>query len=872
MCKSVATLIIFLFFYAFANAQENYGLTFNSFNAPQENRTSLGIGTDNAICFSDNSDISFDFYFIPNRMIYFGYIFRMINNSGQNIDLLYNEKNKIFNTISAGIFTGINFSLGSDTLFKKWTRVRYHFSRDSLSCYINEQLCKTIKISLKDKCFKILFGANNSQDFSTTDAPPMVIKNIAISESNQPKYLWTLQNSESENIIYDSITNQPAILSNPVWSEALHKNWQLLKTFTVNGDASVAYNDDSENLYIVSADSVYHLGISDVISATEVTPSKTYRLFQGNQSVYNTSENKLYNFYIDIHAIAGYSLQDYSWDKKIDTVDNTEYGHTNRVFVKEENALYIFGGYGQMKYKNQVQRYDFNIKQWTNIEVKGDYFIPRYLGAAGKSGNHIYIIGGYGSTSGDQVLNPGYLYDLMDFDIKDHTFKKLYSLKEPDTSFVFAGSMVIDSVNKCYYALCFDRSKYDTKLHLIKGSLVTSQYQFLATDIPYAFHDVVSDADLFYSANTKQLIAVTQLIDLGKQSTIKIYSIAFPPMALDITEVSSNSFWIKYLKPVIVVLLVLLLLAILIGYRSFVKKQKTKTASFELTEEKNPQQLEKSAVLAEQVKIAETNNSGRSFAELADKRPFEAPDFINEKEDNVFIYLFGDFEIIDTEGTEINKQFSPLLKEMFLVILLNTLKGKGISSEKLNEIFWENKTGKNAKNNLSVNIVRLKSILSKVSDIHIVKNGERWECEYDSKKVRIDIADFLRLRSMYPNEHGREYLSKMLYFISRGAFLKQAEYAWLDNIKADISNKIIDELLQESKNLNPEKDAEYIIEVANGIFNFDSLNEDALHLKCRTLDRIGRHSIAKATYERFAKEYKKSYGEDFAVSFNDIIK
>ena len=94
MYKRVACLLIFLFFIVFANAQENYGLTFNSFNVPQENRTSLAIGTDNAINFSDNSDLSFDFYFIPNRSIYFGYIFRMINNSGQNIDLLYNEKNQ----------------------------------------------------------------------------------------------------------------------------------------------------------------------------------------------------------------------------------------------------------------------------------------------------------------------------------------------------------------------------------------------------------------------------------------------------------------------------------------------------------------------------------------------------------------------------------------------------------------------------------------------------------------------------------------------------------------------------------------------------------------------------------------------------------
>ena len=272
------------------------------------------------------------------------------------------------------------------------------------------------------------------------------------------------------------------------------------------------------------------------MSGTIVTPSKAFPLFQGNQSIYNTAENKLYNFYIDIKAITGYSSTDFSWDKKTDTVANTEYGHTNRVFVREENALYIFGGYGQMKYKNQVQRYDFNTKKWEDITVTGDDFTPRYLGSAGKSGHHIYIIGGYGSTSGDQVLNPGYMYDLMDFDLQTHTFKKIYALKEPDTSFVFGGSMVIDSINNCYYALCFDKSKYDTKLQLIKGSLTSPTYQFLATSIPYAFHDVVSDADLFYSSGTKQLIAVTQLVDLGKQTAVNIYSIAFPPMALKVEK------------------------------------------------------------------------------------------------------------------------------------------------------------------------------------------------------------------------------------------------------------------------------------------------------------------------------------------------
>lgn len=842
---------------SYTSAQKNYGLTFNSFNAPQENRTSLEIGINNSICFSDNMDMSFEFYFIPNRSVYFGYIFRMVNKSGQNIDLLYNEKDAVFNTIIGGTFTNINFSIDKETLYRNWTKISYHYSKDSLSCFINNRLFKTVEISLKDKCFKVLFGANNSHEFSTTDVPPMVIRKVAIEENGRLAYFWPLNSKESDDYITDSISKNRALVTNPVWTEELHENWQLLKSLTVKGNASVAYNQDSDRLYITAEDSVYSLPVDDIMSSVQSEASNGYHLFQGNQSVYNTVDNKLYNFYIDIKQIAEYSNKSFNWNHAFDTVANTEYGHTNRVFVRKENALYIFGGYGQMKYKNQVQKYSFATKKWENVITKGDYFTPRYMAAAGISGDHIYILGGYGSHSGDQVLNPGYLYDLLDFNISTQTFKKLYSLKEPDTSFVFAGSMYIDSADHSYYALCFDRSKYDTKLRLIKGSLFKPEYQFLGNSIPYSFHDVVSDADLYFSPGSKQLIAVTQLVDLGKRTEIKIYGIAFAPEALMKADVVLQSHKLWYIAAALFILAIITWL--------FIKNKKR--ANSHLALHQNNDDHQKESVLAE------PSHGSHTLMELGGKTIPEAPGFVTERANNTSIYLFGSFEIIDENGDEISKQFSPLLKELFLVILLNKFKdGKGITSEKLNDIFWGTKTGKDAKNNLSVNIVRLKNILAKVDGINVTKNGDHWECEYDSNKVSIDLLDFLNLETAYPGEKGKEHLSKMLYFISRGPFLKQNEYEWLDNIKADISNKIIDELLEESKNLDPKKEAEYIIEVANCIFSFDLLNEDALIYKCKTLNNLGRHSIAKSTYERFAKEYKKSYGEEFSLSFQDILK
>ncbi|WP_315822601.1 hypothetical protein [Paraflavitalea speifideaquila] len=57
--------------------------------------------------------------------------------------------------------------------------------------------------------------------------------------------------------------------------------------------------------------------------------------------------------------------------------------------------------------------------------------------------------------------------------------------------------------------------------------------------------------------------------------------------------------------------------------------------------------------------------------------------------DRAAIYLFGQLEVIDKEGNVITKMFTPILKELFLLVLVYTFKdGKGIASEKLYETLW----------------------------------------------------------------------------------------------------------------------------------------------------------------------------------------
>jgi hypothetical protein len=52
---------------------------------------------------------------------------------------------------------------------------------------------------------------------------------------------------------------------------------------------------------------------------------------------------------------------------------------------------------------------------------------------------------------------------------------------------------------------------------------------------------------------------------------------------------------------------------------------------------------------------------------------------------------------------------------------------------------------------------------------------------------------------------------------------------------------------------------------------FDMVSEEAMLLQCSTLVKLGKHSLAKKAYEKFAKEYKLLYGEEYDQSFISII-
>ncbi len=850
MVRYIFSILILLAFKVSCLGQ-SYGLLFNSHEVVLEKRTSLDLSTGDSICLGKNFQLDFQFNFVPNHAIYFGYIFRLISNNNQNIDLIYDQPSSSFRVIAGEGFAGVSFTIDSLLLYKKWNKVSMSFDNEkhSLQCTVNNKIVGSGKLPQLGNCFRFLWGANDFQKFKTRDIPPMQVKDIRLAENTVLKYSWPL-NEASGDVCVDNIGHKTASVKNPVWIKPRYQRWENEGSISVSGYAGVAYDAKTDKLYITGSDSAFTFSFKNGIQ-TEKSAIRHQNFLIGHQEIYDTLHDRLLDVYLDSEKVTAYDFKGQHWSANFPSghVAITRYWHANKFISTADSALYMIGGYGYLRYKNQVKRYDLDTKKWDSIVPAGDYFTPRYLSALGTdaSGKHAYIIGGYGSQTGDQMLDPKYCYDFFRFDVAAKSFKKLYAFKPSGEPFTFANSLVIDEETNSYYGLIFPNDSFNSKLQLLRGSLKDSGVTLLGTSIPYNFHDVQSFADLYYSPVSNRLIAVTLFYtaeDAKEQRTeIKIYTLNFPPEPLDAAALQNNA---RHSNKWIWILVGAMLVAF--GLIALLKRKRKVTAP--------------AAVDKPPVAVQEEALPIMPLAHLQNQ---------NGKKVVSTIYLFGQFQVFDKEGNDVTKLFTPLLKELFLIVTIYTIhNGRGISSQGLNEILWYDKSIKDAKNNRSVNIAKLKAVLEKIGDCVINKESGYWQIQNDNKNVHIDYevyASLLQNTSLPP----KEYMALFGDIVKRGSFLEQTEYNWLDNIKSDISNSVIDICVGFIKTQDIAKEPEFIIEVTNYIFHFDQLNEDALIYKCKCLIQLKRHTLANNSYLKFIKDYKDIYGEDFSKSFHDVI-
>ena len=842
----------FLVFPKLSFAQNN-GLHFYGQETVQDKRTSLDLSVEGDFCFNGDFELSFDLSFTPKYRDYYGYVFRIIDENGYNIDLIYDQKssnNQNFKLIIGDKFSNIAFNLNKNFLFNKWNHFRMAYSKmeDKLLFNNGYQTFSDKNVGLKkSRCFKFLFGANHYKRFKTTDVPTMNIKDIQLLENEKVKFFWPLDEIRGD-VAIDRIQQKKAKAENPLWINEMHSKWKMIKRFSVKGHPSTAFSQEKGTIYIVGPKALYSYVIGG--NKLDTTIYEAGRdLTAGNQSIYDPLSDKLYNVFIDQKSATYFDFSTQHWDQHFQRPTRlTRYWHANKFISKTDSSLYIFGGYGQLIYKDSIQRYDLKNKIWSQVKIKGDVFKPRYLAALGatEDGETAYIIGGYGSVTGQQMLNPENYYDLVQFKVKSHTLKKIHTLKSPDNDFAFASSLIIDSSSKHFYGLVFPNNKFDSHLQLIRGSLTSPDYQLIGNYIPYLFHDIHSYSDLYWSPTTKKLIAVTLFTRENDQTEVKIYAIEFPPNAHKNRSEKDHS-----LISILFAALICMIILLAVLYYKRIKRERT--------------------ILKQLNNDKGGTDTNIQLGEPGVKPVMASIDIDAPEVHQMSIYLFGNMQLFDSSGIEITKMLSPLLKELFLLILLYSMRKEGgISPKKLDELLWYGKSEKIARNNRSVNIAKLKNILDKLEYCKLNKDFGYWTIDVDHNHVYVDYFQYLQiLKDQVRNDKQR--IADLLKIIQRGPLLLNIEYDWLDNFKSEISHEVIDLFLRFARSANSISDPEFIIQIANHIFYFDPVNEDAVMLKCKALANLGKHTLAKNTFEKFLKDFKAIYGVEFEKSFQSII-
>jgi two-component SAPR family response regulator len=654
---------------------------------------------------------------------------------------------------------------------------------------------------------------NNSDLFKTTDVPAVKIKNIRIDQGQKSLYKWPL-NEKSGNVAIDEVHAAKASVLNPEWIASLHFNWVKLQHFSFGGLAQVAFDPSMEALYVTGQDSLlkYYVNKNNLERICYNEPAGSPVLFW-DQTFYDTITQKLYRYSIDKQFIAFFDFERRRWSEELkNTYVETNFWHHNKTVSNVDTCLYVFGGYGHHKYKNTVWKLNYRKNTWETVKNEGDSYTPRYLAALGQNakGDTAYIIGGYGSESGEQILNPGNYYDLFSYSLKSHTFKKMYGLQVGGEEFCFGNSLVIDKTNNHFYGLTFPQNKFDCNLQLLEGSLNSRDYHWVGSKIPYKFYDIKSFADLYYCPASKLLLAVTIYRNDHDVSEIDVYAVKFPPNYAENIVLVQEKKGIKKISYAILIVLITFSFLFL-----FIRKKRKKKRMLRLADptEDKPVHEKTGIRVLEEIQVPARNEYPETTVPNS-------------------ILLFGDFMVINKAGKDITKKFSPLIKELFLLILLYSIRHtKGVSVEKLDEILWFDKDERSARNNRAVNIAKLKELITELDDTHLNNNGGYWKLEFDTEHLYVDYQKVLYIIKDISSPEPKR-IKSLLQIIRNGSFLTSLAYEWLDKYKSQLSNDLIDLLVKFAKASDVGADPNFMMEIADALFQLDSVNEDekAMHL------------------------------------------
>lgn len=525
-------------------------------------------------------------------------------------------------------------------------------------------------------------------------------------------------------------------------------------------------------------------------------------------------------------SVAGLDLNTCVWQAESRSLLPMQLYHHSMFWDAGERRYTIFGGFGNMRYSRDFYTFTPQDDRWERIEeLKGDTLYPRYFSSMGyRAGERAaYVFGGMGNHSGEQIVGRVYFYDLHRVDFAAGRIEKLWEIPWTGPNVVPVRGMVLDG--DYFYTLCYPEYISQSHLRLYRFSLRDGSYEILGDSIPIHSDKITTNANLYYDEQMNRLFATVQEFEANdRTSTMKIYSLAFPP----VTAESLAAYPLRSHRSGWIAALVAAALAVVAGGALRRRMRARRAAAAALPEQGAEQGAD----------VVQPNS----------------------------MLLFGPFTVRNRHNRDITYLFSTRLKQMLCLILEHSGDEEGITSQKLGNLLWPGEPKDNVKNLRGVTINHLRKIFSEIDGIELVYNKGffRIVCHPGF------YCDYLRCLEITATEEGRADRDELLRLLARGKFLQGADLPLYDSFKGKVETRLEPLLLVELERSYDAEEYAQTLRAAEALCNIDPWNERALSYRIRALQRLRRSEDAYLSYRTYVTEYKRVFGTDYPRPYKEL--
>lgn len=818
---------IFLFIVAFlcyTLSLQSYGLRFLSPNSAFEKHT-IYKALD-GIKFSNNLYIEFDIeIYKPQDLGCFLKINGLTNDNSILFSYAYDDlKYSEFKLNVERKEVLINDTILRENLGTgKWHKIKMNFSLKSDSVYvsINDKKFRS-KVDLYDECVpEILFGYTSySQNVGFS------IRNLRI-QNDENSFFFPL-NEHNGDCVHEINNKVIGKVDNPLWLMNKHYKWNKIYSLSVKDVSSVDYNTDNNTFVIISKDSLFiYNPINNISNGVEI--SKNPIEAQVGNSFYNSNKVYLYevnNIPDNGHTFVSFDLNSYEWKLISNEQLSNQRHHHVKAYNSRDSILYIFGGFGNRKYFSSFKKFDFRIDKWGELPLSGDTIYPRFFPSIYKIDDEkCYIYGGLGNKLGDQTLGTLFYDDLYLVDFSKNSVKRLWN-NVSYNELVPVRNMYLDKDS--LYILNYPTLNPSSYLFLSKVSIKDGGRVLLGDSIPFISDNIKSNANLYYNKDREIYYAYTQEYIDDNASKISIYELYGPPVPFnDLSSKSDRQYGI--IEFVILSFCIFFICIIIFKRKGF--------------------------------RIHNYNNSDKNISNNVIGENHEE---IETKKNRIL--LLGEFQTFDRDGNDITFMFTEKIKNVFVLLLLNSLRTEdiGLSARSLSSLLWPDKEYSESKNVRGVTISNLRKILNMFDGVDLMCNKHYFKIEVNDALCFCDIM-YLRKYKLTDD------IDNIVMLLRHGKFLQSFDSELFDSYKSEFESEFTNYIKMNLSKYFNSRDYRIVNDLVSSMFLIDALDINALWYSLQVCLIYKNKEKAREEFYKFKSRYKDFMGEELEYTFDEFI-